>query len=60
MISNSESPEFIGLAIAALATDCNVLKKTGTKQIAAQIALDYGYTDIDGKRPLPLDISNCQ
>ncbi|QVK17093.1 SDR family NAD(P)-dependent oxidoreductase [Mycoplasmatota bacterium] len=59
-LSNSESTEFIGLAVAALATDLNVMEKSGTKQIAAQIALDYGYTDIDGKQPIPLNISNCQ
>lgn len=58
-MSNSESTEFTGLAISALATDPNVIKKTGTRQIAAQIALDYGYTDIDGKQPVPLNISNC-
>ncbi|SHJ85905.1 short chain dehydrogenase [Clostridium cavendishii DSM 21758] len=59
-LSNSESTEFIGLAISALATDLNVLKKSGTKQIAAQVALDYGYKDIDGKQPIPLNISSCQ
>ncbi|WP_027624471.1 SDR family NAD(P)-dependent oxidoreductase [Clostridium lundense] len=59
-LSNSESTEFIGLAIAALATDLNVLEKSGTKQIAAQVALDYGYKDIDGKQPIPLNKSNCQ
>lgn len=59
-LSNSESTEFIGLAIAALATDLNVSKKSGTKQIAAKVALDYGYKDIDGKQPIPLNISSCQ
>ena len=59
-LSNSESPEFIGLAVAALATDLDVIKKSGTRQIAAQVALDYGYTDIDGKQPVPLNKSNCQ
>lgn len=52
-LSNSESPEFIGMAIAALATDRKVNEKSGTVQVAAQVALDYGYTDIDGKQPMP-------
>lgn len=59
-LSNSESTEFIGLAVAALATDPNIIEKSGTRQLAAQIALEYGYTDIDGKQPTPLNILNCQ
>jgi NAD(P)-dependent dehydrogenase (short-subunit alcohol dehydrogenase family) len=59
-LSNSESTEFIGLAIIALATDVDVMKKSGTIQIAAQVALDYVYKDIDGKQPMPLNISNYQ
>jgi NAD(P)-dependent dehydrogenase (short-subunit alcohol dehydrogenase family) len=59
-LSNSESTEFIGLAIAALASDVNVLDKSGTKQTVAQIAIDYGFKDIDGKQPTPLNVSNCK
>lgn len=59
-LTNSESTEFIGLAIIALATNPDVMKKSGTIQIAAQVALDYGYKDIDGKQPMPQNISNCQ
>ncbi len=59
-LSNSESPEFIGMAIAALASDNNILKKSGLKMTASQIAIDYGYTDIDGKQPRPLDVNNCK
>lgn len=59
-LSNSESTEFIGLAVAALASDPNILGKSGTKQTAAQIAIDYGYKDIDGKQPIPLDVSSCK
>lgn len=59
-LSNSESTEFIGLAVAALASDENVIEKSGTKQTAAQIAIDYGFTDIDGKQPTPLNITNCK
>lgn len=53
-LTNSESPEFIGRAIAALAADKDVMRKSGTIQVAAQVALDYGFTDIDGKQPIPL------
>lgn len=53
-LSNSESTEFIGMAVAALAADPEVLRKSGTIQVAAQVALDYGYTDLDGTQPTPL------
>lgn len=58
-LTNSESPEFIGKAVAALAADKNIMEKSGTIQIAAQVALDYGYRDIDGRQPMPLTAENC-
>lgn len=53
-LSNSESPEFIGRAVAAMAADARVLRWSGTVVTAAAVALDYGYSDIDGGRPRPL------
>jgi NAD(P)-dependent dehydrogenase (short-subunit alcohol dehydrogenase family) len=57
--SNSESPEFCGRAVAALAGDPHIMAKSGGVQIAAQVALDYGYTDIDGKQPRPLTVAEA-
>jgi len=57
-LSNSESPEFIGRAVAALAADPNVIRHTGAVLVAAALALDYGFTDIDGKRPRPLTLAD--
>jgi NAD(P)-dependent dehydrogenase (short-subunit alcohol dehydrogenase family) len=56
-MSNSESPEFIGRAVAALATDPKIMEKTGQVLIAAQVALDYGFADIDGKQPRPVTVA---
>lgn len=53
-LSNSESPQFIGRCIAALAGDKRIIKKTGQILIAAEIAKEYGFTDIDGKQPKSL------
>jgi dehydrogenase/reductase SDR family protein 1 len=53
-LSNSESPQFIGRAVAALAADPDVMKKSGQVLVAATLALEYGFTDIDGKQPRPL------
>lgn len=56
-LSNSESPQFIGRAVAALAGDPAIMAKSGTVQVAAQVALDYGFGDIDGKQPRPLTVA---
>jgi NAD(P)-dependent dehydrogenase (short-subunit alcohol dehydrogenase family) len=53
-LSNSESPEFVGRAVAALAADPNVLRRTGRVLVAAELAEEYGFTDIDGTRPVSL------
>jgi NAD(P)-dependent dehydrogenase (short-subunit alcohol dehydrogenase family) len=45
------SPEFPGRVIAALAKDPDVMKRSGGTYIAAEVALDYGVTDVDGKVP---------
>jgi dehydrogenase/reductase SDR family protein 1 len=57
-MSNSESPQFIGRVVAALANDPNIMKKSGKVLVAAQEALDYGILDIDGKQPRPLTIKD--
>jgi len=53
-LSNSESPQFIGRAVAALAADPDVLQKSGQVLVAAELAAEYGFTDIDGSQPRPL------
>jgi NAD(P)-dependent dehydrogenase (short-subunit alcohol dehydrogenase family) len=55
-LSNSESPEFIGRAVAALARDPRIMEKSGKVLVAARIALEYGFSDTDGKQPRPLTI----
>ncbi|MCI0625993.1 MAG: SDR family NAD(P)-dependent oxidoreductase [Acidobacteria bacterium] len=58
-LSNSESPLFIGRAVAALAGDANVMQKTGKVLVAAGLAEEYGFVDEDGKRPRPLTMSEA-
>ena len=57
-LTNSESPEFIGRAVAALAADPDVLRYTGKVLVAAVIAKEYGFTDVDGKTPRPLRLAD--
>jgi len=55
-LSNSESPEFVGRAVAALAADPDVLRHTGKVLVVATLAKGYGFSDVDGKNPRPLTI----
>jgi NAD(P)-dependent dehydrogenase (short-subunit alcohol dehydrogenase family) len=48
----SETPLFVGRAIAALASDPNVFSKTGRVFSSWDLAQEYGFTDIDGQRPM--------
>jgi hypothetical protein len=50
-MDNAESPQFSGRAIVAVATDANNLEKTGTYQVVAELAEEYGFVDITGKVP---------
>jgi NAD(P)-dependent dehydrogenase (short-subunit alcohol dehydrogenase family) len=58
-ISNSESPEFIGRVITALARDPALLERTGKVAIAAEIAAELGVMDVDGRQPAPLTLETA-
>jgi dehydrogenase/reductase SDR family protein 1 len=57
-LSNSESTEFIGRAVAALAGDSDVIRYTGGVLVAAGLAIEHGFRDIDGKVPRPLTLTD--
>jgi dehydrogenase/reductase SDR family member 1 len=57
-LSNSESPDFIGRAVAALASDPDVLRHSGKALVAAALAREYGFTDLDGTTPRPLTVAD--
>src|SRR5690606_36467677 len=47
----SESPLFVGRAVAALAADPDVKKKAGRVFSSWDLAQEYGFVDADGSRP---------
>ncbi|HEX6027020.1 MAG TPA: SDR family oxidoreductase [Solirubrobacter sp.] len=47
----SESPRYVGRAVAALATDPDVARWNGQSLSSGQLAQVYGFTDLDGTRP---------
>src|SRR5438034_11736249 len=47
----SESPLFIGRAVAALAQDAGVLDRSGQLLSSWELGREFGFTDVDGRRP---------
>jgi dehydrogenase/reductase SDR family member 1 len=57
-LSNSESPEFTGRAVVALASDPDVIRHTGRVHVVADLARAYGFTDLDGSTPRALTLAD--
>ncbi len=53
-VKQGESAQFSGRAVAALAADPNVIEKTGHALVVAELAREYGFTDVDGTVPASL------
>ena len=47
----SETPAFVGRAVAALAADPDVARWNGQSLSSGQLAKVYGFTDLDGSQP---------
>ena len=55
-LGRTESPRYLGRAIAALAADPGVAAKSGTVQYVGLLAREYGFTDIDGRVVPPFEM----
>jgi NAD(P)-dependent dehydrogenase (short-subunit alcohol dehydrogenase family) len=47
----SETPRFVGRAVAALAADPDVHRRNGGSFSSGGLAREYGFTDLDGSQP---------
>jgi NAD(P)-dependent dehydrogenase (short-subunit alcohol dehydrogenase family) len=50
-LDRTESPEYIGRAVAFLAADPEVMQKSGKVLAVGDLAQEYGFVDIDGRQP---------
>jgi NAD(P)-dependent dehydrogenase (short-subunit alcohol dehydrogenase family) len=50
-VAISESPRFVGRAVAALASDPEIASRNGGSFSSGELAREYGFTDIDGSQP---------
>jgi NAD(P)-dependent dehydrogenase (short-subunit alcohol dehydrogenase family) len=48
----TESPEYLGRAVRALAEDPNIMRHTGQVLTVGDLAREYGFTDVDGRQPV--------
>ena len=48
---NGETPVLAGRAVAALAGDPLIMRKTGKILLVSDLAAEYGFTDVDGRIP---------
>ncbi|MXY46012.1 MAG: SDR family NAD(P)-dependent oxidoreductase [Chloroflexi bacterium] len=52
-LASSESPRYAGRAVVSLATDRDVMRRSGNAYKTGELAREYGFTDIDGRQPPP-------
>ncbi len=57
-LARTESPRYLGRAVAALAADSRVMAKTGRVLRVADLAAEYGFTDIDGRWVPPFELDD--
>ena len=51
IMESGESAEFAGRAVVGLAADPAIMEKSGRLHLVAELADEYGFTDIDGRMP---------
>jgi NAD(P)-dependent dehydrogenase (short-subunit alcohol dehydrogenase family) len=55
-LKKSESPEYLGRAVAALAVDTRLMRRSGKVFHVGELAREYGFTDTDGRHVPPFVI----
>jgi NAD(P)-dependent dehydrogenase (short-subunit alcohol dehydrogenase family) len=55
-----ETPTYLGRAIVALASDPQILEKSGQVLEVGTLAREHGFTDINGRQPAPFRITTSK
>lgn len=55
-LAGTETPRYVGRAVVALAADPGVMAKTGQVLRVGDLAAEYGFTDVDGRRVPPFEL----
>jgi NAD(P)-dependent dehydrogenase (short-subunit alcohol dehydrogenase family) len=59
-LEKTESPEYAGRAVAALAQDADVVQRSRQAFMTGELAGIYGFTDIDGSTPEPFHVASFE
>jgi NAD(P)-dependent dehydrogenase (short-subunit alcohol dehydrogenase family) len=57
-LARTESTRYVGRAVAALAADPQVMRRSGEVLAVGALAREYGFTDVDGRQPPPFEIED--
>jgi hypothetical protein len=52
--------DFLGRAVAALAHDKRVQRRSGKAYMTGELARECGFTDVDGWRPAPFHVPSFE
>jgi NAD(P)-dependent dehydrogenase (short-subunit alcohol dehydrogenase family) len=55
----TETPAYLGRAVVALASDSQIMSKSGSVFAVGDLAREYGFTDIDGRQPPPFSMPDA-
>jgi NAD(P)-dependent dehydrogenase (short-subunit alcohol dehydrogenase family) len=55
-LARTESPRYLGRAVAALAADADVMRRSGEVLRVGDLARAYGFTDVDGRVVPPFEL----
>jgi NAD(P)-dependent dehydrogenase (short-subunit alcohol dehydrogenase family) len=55
-LARTETPRYLGRAVAALAGDPGVMARSGQVLRVADLAREYGFTDVDGRQPQAFEL----
>lgn len=58
-LAPTESPRYIGRAVVALAKDPEVMRRSGGVHRVGDLAVEYGFTDIDGRVVPPFELDGA-
>ena len=59
-LSGTESTRYVGRAVVALASDEQVMERTGQVLRVGDLAAEYGFTDVDGRLVPPFELPDTQ
>ena len=55
-LRDTESTEYVGRAVVALAADPNRMQKSGQTLMVGELARESGFTDVDGRQVPPFRV----